>query len=50
MKKRKPLVALVATIMLMAASCLSSCDNMSYNDAYNIGYGAGTLIRVMSGN
>lgn len=38
---------------ILAAICLSSCSslsNMSYEDAYDIGYGAGTLMRNIIDN
>ncbi len=53
MKKRKINAIICAFVMLISSSLIVSCDNlsnMSTEDAYNIGYGAGSLIRVMSGN
>lgn len=45
MKKIKLLfVSLVLVFSLLATSC-GSLSNMSNEDAYNIGYGAGTLLR-----
>lgn len=46
----KKLVLLLASIAIMALS-VSSCgslSNMSQEDAWNIGYGAGTLLRNLA--
>ncbi len=53
MKKIRIKGLLLAVVLFISSLCLLSCDsinNMSTQDAYDIGYGAGTLIRVMSGN
>lgn len=48
MKKHLVKIASEAIIALAVLCSLTSCgamSNMSYEDAYNIGYGAGTLLR-----
>lgn len=51
MKKVKSIfiMLLLCATSFMVTSC-GSMSNMSYEDAYNIGYGAGTILRNMIDN
>ena len=46
MKKILILLASIAVLALSVSSC-GTFSNMSQEDAYNVGYGAGTLLRNM---
>lgn len=45
MKRLKVFYATVLVVATMVTTSCGSLSNMSNEDAYNIGYGAGTLIR-----
>lgn len=48
MKNIKTKILVLGLAMFISSLCLMSCGNlskMSAQDAYNVGYGAGTLLR-----
>lgn len=45
MKKIKSIVLLTIVVFTMVLSSCGSLANMSEEDAFNVGYGVGTLIR-----
>ena len=50
MKKSKLKVFIIIAAIGLSTLCLTSCyamSNMSQEDAYNVGYGVGTLLRNM---
>lgn len=49
MKKIKKSIVILFAMFAIGLPSLTSCG-MSYDDAYNVGYGAGTLMRYMIDN
>ncbi len=48
MKNHKTKILIIGLVMFVSSLCMMACgglSRMSQEDAYNVGYGVGTLIR-----
>lgn len=50
MKKVKKTMLIAVTAIVFASTIFVSCEGMSQQDAYDIGYGAGRALRYMIDN